>query len=74
MTDRSRGLRNDPAWESNTDVRLDPDSIAKVGLLRCLYKNVIFISHIQAYLSLVAQDSSAWAWEIDCKLATLLLL
>lgn len=28
---------------------------------------------IQAYLSLVEQDSSALAWEIDCKLAHLLL-
>lgn len=31
------------------------------------------ILRIQAYLSLVEQDSSAWAWEIDCKLARLLL-
>jgi len=49
ITDRSRGNRNDPAWESNADARLDPDSIAK------------------AYLSLVEQDSSAWAWEIDLR-------
>ncbi|KAF9224769.1 NAD(P)-binding protein [Gyrodon lividus] len=29
ITDRNRGRRNDPAWETNGDVRLDPDSIAK---------------------------------------------
>jgi len=29
ITDRNRGTRNDPDWEANTDVRLDPDSIAK---------------------------------------------
>ncbi|KAH0831181.1 hypothetical protein J3R83DRAFT_13758 [Lanmaoa asiatica] len=49
ITDRVRGYRNDPAWEANADVRLDPDSIAK------------------AYLNLVEQDSSAWAWEIDLR-------
>ncbi|KAF9242319.1 hypothetical protein BU15DRAFT_72851 [Melanogaster broomeanus] len=29
LTDRSRGLRDNTEWETNTDVRLDPDSIAK---------------------------------------------
>ncbi|KIJ63659.1 hypothetical protein HYDPIDRAFT_113163 [Hydnomerulius pinastri MD-312] len=29
ITDRSKGFRNDPNWENNADVRLDPDSIAK---------------------------------------------
>ncbi|KAF8556614.1 NAD(P)-binding protein [Imleria badia] len=49
LTDRTKKQRNDPAWESNADVHLDPDSIAK------------------AYLDLVEQDSSAWAWEIDLR-------
>lgn len=29
LTDRSRAMRNDPQWETNADVRLHPDSIAK---------------------------------------------
>ncbi|KAH7882942.1 hypothetical protein F5I97DRAFT_1930556 [Phlebopus sp. FC_14] len=29
ITDRTRGFRNDSNWETNTDVRLEPDSIAK---------------------------------------------
>jgi len=29
ITDRSRGYRNDPKWEVNEDVRLNPESIAK---------------------------------------------
>jgi len=49
LTDRARGLRNDPAWEADADARLNPDSIAK------------------AYLNLVEQDSSVWAWEIDLR-------
>jgi len=29
LTDRIRGVRNDPQWETDNDVRLHPDSIAK---------------------------------------------
>jgi len=29
ITDRSRAMRNNPEWEQNEDVRLNPDSIAK---------------------------------------------
>ncbi|KAJ8596034.1 NAD(P)-binding protein [Rhizopogon salebrosus TDB-379] len=29
VTDRSKSRRNDPSWESNPDVRLHPDAIAK---------------------------------------------
>jgi len=32
LTDRSAGYRNDPAWEQNEDVRLNPDSIAQTYL------------------------------------------
>lgn len=32
LTDRSKGYRNDPEWERNEDVRLNPESIAKVSL------------------------------------------
>lgn len=36
LTDRTKG-RKDPSWEANSDVRLHPDAIAKVGmfLFRC---------------------------------------
>lgn len=30
ITERSKSLRNNPEWEANQDVRLSPDSIAKV--------------------------------------------
>lgn len=30
VTDRVRERRNDPTWEQNEDVRLSPESIAKV--------------------------------------------
>jgi NAD(P)-dependent dehydrogenase (short-subunit alcohol dehydrogenase family) len=32
ITDRTKSRRNDPSWEANQDVRLDPDSIAKTYL------------------------------------------
>lgn len=32
ITDRTRSVRNDATWENNADLRLDPNSIAKVRL------------------------------------------
>ncbi|KAG2130081.1 hypothetical protein BD769DRAFT_1604704, partial [Suillus cothurnatus] len=32
ITDRTKSRLNDPSWEANQDVRLDPDSIAKTYL------------------------------------------
>lgn len=31
LTDLSRDRRNDPEWEKNPDVRLNPDGIAEVA-------------------------------------------
>lgn len=49
MTDRVRGFRNDPAWEANADVRLNPDSIAKVGLWGAACTDMSFSSPLHAY-------------------------
>jgi len=43
MTDRSKSLRNDPSWEANSDARLHPDAIAKVGIFLIHYSGARLI-------------------------------
>lgn len=48
LTDRSRSFRNDPAWEQNPDVRLSPESIARV----CLSLSIFTVSLFNICLSI----------------------
>ena len=68
LTDRSRG--RGPEWESNPDIRLDPESIAKVRAYQCVCARRAFADRarrrpLQSYLYLAEQDRSAWTWELD---------
>ena len=53
-------------WDTNPDIRLDPDSIANVSFLTYALRSNHDSCEWQSYFYLVSQDRSAWTWELDC--------
>ena len=69
ITDRVRErLHKDQNWVENEDIRLNPESIAKVITTSSYsFHRVGTDAFGQSYLYLANQDRSAWTWELDLR-------
>ena len=63
LQDKTAKMMGDE-WAANPDVRLDPESIAKVIDFFQINTGSI-ADFLQAYMYLVNQDRSAWTAELD---------